>query len=268
VLALDADTGKLKWYYQFTPHDEMDYDSTQVPVLADLKWQGRPRKVMLWANRNGVFYVLDRTTGQFLLGKPFVKANWLTGFDEKGRPMRAPGTVATPEGSQIMPTVQGGTNWYPPSFSPSTGWFYVSAWENTCFNAVRGGRGPACNGPNAMGQDLFTNMGQPNLLTNTRSESEGYGVVRALDPQTGDKKWEFKMTDLTWAGVLTTASNLLFSGGREGYFYALDARNGELLWKMATGGQVNSGPMSYSVNGRQYIAVAAGNSLFAFALRK
>jgi alcohol dehydrogenase (cytochrome c) len=268
VLALDADTGKLKWYYQFTPHDEMDYDSTQVPVLADLQWQGRSRKVMLWANRNGVFYVLDRTTGQFLLGRPFVKANWLTGFDEKGRPMRAPGKVPTPEGSQIMPTVQGGTNWYPPSFSPSTGWFYVSAWENTCFNAVRGGRGPACNGPNAMGQDLFTNMGQPNLLTNTRNESEGYGVVRALDPQTGDKKWEFKMTDFTWAGVLTTASNLLFSGGREGYFYALDARNGELLWKMAAGGQVNSGPMSYSVNGRQYIAVAAGNSLFAFALRK
>jgi alcohol dehydrogenase (cytochrome c) len=148
--------------------------------------------------------------GSFLLGKPFVKANWLTGFDEKGRPIRAPGKLPTPEGSQIMPTVQGGTNWYPPSFSPGTGLFYVSAWENTCFNAVRGGRGPACGGPNAMGQNLFTNMGQPNLLTNTRNESEGYGVVRALDPQTGDERWEFKMTDITWAGVLTTASNLLF----------------------------------------------------------
>ena len=260
VLALDADTGKLKWYYQFTPHDEMDYDSTQVPVLADIDWQGRPRKVMMWGNRNGIFYVLDRTTGQFLLGKPFVKTNWLTGFDEKGRPMRAPGKVPTPEGSQIMPTVLGATNWYPPSYSPTTGLFYISAWENTCWNAVKQGRGPACGGPNP--------MGQVNLGTNTKKEEEGYGVVRALDPKTGEKKWEFKMTDITWAGVLTTASDLLFSGGREGYFYALDARNGSLLWKTNLGGQVNSGPMSYTVNGRQYVTVAAGSALFAFALRQ
>ena len=260
VLALDADTGKLKWFYQFTPHDEMDYDSTQVPVLADMQWQGRPRKVMLWGNRNGVFYVLDRNSGQFLLGKPFVKANWLTGFDEKGRPMRAPGKVPTAEGSLIMPTVLGGTNWYPPSYSPNTGLFYISSWENTGTIAKRGGRGPAYGGPNP--------MAQINLATNLKTEEEGYGAVRALDPKTGEKKWEFKMTDITWAGVLTTATDLLFSGGREGYFYALDAKNGNLLWKVNLGGQVNSGPMSYSVNGRQYVAVAAGGALFAYALRQ
>jgi len=115
VVALDPDTGKLKWYYQFSPHDEFDFDSVQVPVLADMEWRGRPRKVMLWANRNGLMYVIDRSTGQFLLGKPFVEVNSMTGFDEKGRPIRAAGKVPTPEGTLIMPGNQGGTNWYSPS---------------------------------------------------------------------------------------------------------------------------------------------------------
>src|SRR5678815_4628990 len=130
VVALDADTGKLKWHYQFTPHDEMDYDAAQVPVLADMPWpdtSGRSqlRKVMLWANRNGLMYVLDRTTGQFLMGKPFVKVNWMDGFDEKGRPKRVPGIAPSKEGTLIMPTVNGGTNWYPPSYSPRTELFYI-----------------------------------------------------------------------------------------------------------------------------------------------
>ncbi|MBV9505335.1 MAG: PQQ-dependent dehydrogenase, methanol/ethanol family [Acidobacteriia bacterium] len=260
VVALDADTGKLKWYYQFTPHDEVDYDSTQVPVLADIEWQGRPRKTMLWANRNGLFYVLDRTNGQFLLGKPFVKVNWMDGFDEKGRPRRVPGKVPGGPQTIVTPTVLGGTNWYPPSYSPSTGLFYVSAWENTGTFLGQGGGLPRGTGPNP--------MGQTNLHVNTKKEEEGYGAVRALDPHTGERKWEFKMTDITWAGVLTTASDLLFSGGSEGYFFALDARTGDLLWKFTVGGQVNSGPMSYAVNGRQYVTVAAGSSLFAFALRE
>jgi alcohol dehydrogenase (cytochrome c) len=266
VLALDPDTGKLKWYYQFTPHDVMDYDSTQVAVLADMPWtdkngQTRTRKVMMWGNRNGVYYTLDRTTGEFLVGKPFTTTNWLTGFDEKGRPMRDPTKDASPQGTVIMPTVLGGTNWYPPSYSPSTGLFYLSAWENTGTMRVSGGgRGAAFGGPNP--------MAQVNLFTNTKRESDGIGVVRAIDPHTGEKKWEFKMADITWAGVLTTASDLLFTGGREGYFFALNARNGELLWKASVGGQVNSGPMSYSVNGKQYIAVAAGSALFVYGLRE
>jgi alcohol dehydrogenase (cytochrome c) len=259
VVALDADTGVLKWHYQFTPHDELDYDSTQVPVLANINWRGQPRKVMLWANRNGLAYVLDRTTGEFLLGRPYVKVNWMEGFDQKGRPIRIPGMVPTPEGTLIMPTVLGATNWAPPSFSPRTGLFYVALWENTATVVTEGGR------PRGVGN---TPMGQAMLTPNFKKEEEGYGAVRAFDPRTLDQKWEFKMNDITWAGVLTTASDLLFSGGKEGYFLALDARTGNLLWKAALGGQINSGPMSYATNGRQYITIAAGNSLFAFALRQ
>ena len=261
VVALDADSGKLKWYYQFTPHDEMDYDSTQVPVLADIEFKGRMRKVMLWANRNGLMYVLDRTTGEFLLGKPFVKVNWMDGFDEKGRPHRVPGKLPAAsggDGTAIYPHGLGATNWYPPSFSPKTGLFYIPAWENSHQF------GPAAAGRGANG----TGMADPALAPNVKTEEEGFGVVRAFDPKTGDQKWEFKMNDITWAGVLSTAGDVVFSGGREGYFYALDARTGALLWKLPLGGQVNSGPMSYSVNNRQYVAVAAGTALFSFALRQ
>jgi len=261
VVAIDADTGKLKWYYQFTPHDELDYDSTQVPVLADIQFRGRPRKAMLWANRNGLMYVLDRTTGEFLLGRPYVKVNWMDGFDAKGRPQRVEGKVPTKEGTLIQPHVHGATNWAPPSFSPRTGWFYVAHWENSA-TVVTEGLSPRPAGVNPR----QTTMGQVNLQTFFNNEDEAYGVVRAYDPQTLERKWEYRMSDITWGGVLTTASDLVFSGGKEGYFFALDAKNGTLLWKAALGGQVNSGPMSYSVNGKQYITVAAGSSLFAFAL--
>jgi alcohol dehydrogenase (cytochrome c) len=262
VVALDADTGKLKWHYQFTPHDEMDYDSTQVPVLADIEVKGKMRKAMLWANRNGLMYVLDRTTGEFIQGRPFVKVNWMDGFDAKGRPQRVPGKLpgARGDGTPIMPTILGATNWYSPSFSPKTGLFYVPAWENSKSGGGGGGGG--------RGAANTTPMGGIALAPNVKTEEEGYGVVRAFDPRTLDQKWEFKMNDITWAGVLSTAGDVVFSGGREGYFFALDARDGKLLWKMNLGGQVNSGPMSYSVNGRQYIAVAAGTSLFSFALRQ
>ena len=260
VVALDADTGELKWYYQFTPHDEFDYDSTQVPVLADIQYQGRPRKVMLWANRNGLWYVLDRATGEFLLGKPFTKVTWMTGFDERGRPMRVPLSTDNANPTLIMPHTLGGTNWYPPSYSPHTGLFYIPGWENSGERVVKN---------NGFGRSLGnTPMAQVNLQPNYKTEQEGYGVVRAFDPKTGEKKWEYKMNDITWAGILTTASDLLFSGGREGYFYALDARTGDLLWKASLGGQVNSAPMSYSVNGRQYISVNAGTAMFVYALRQ
>jgi alcohol dehydrogenase (cytochrome c) len=261
VVALDADTGKLKWHYQFTPHDELDYDSTQVPVLADIDWQGQPRKVMLWANRNGVMYVLDRRTGEFLKGKPYVKVNWMDGFDAQGRPRRVPGKVPTPEGTLIQPHVHGATNWQPPSFSPRTGLYYQAHFENSA-TIVTEGLSPRAAGINPRA----TTMGQINLQPFYNTLDEAYGVVRAYDPATLDPKWEFKMSDITWAGVLTTASDVLFSGGKEGYFFALDARTGQLLWKAALGGQVNAGPMSYAVNGKQYVSVAAGSSLFAFAL--
>jgi alcohol dehydrogenase (cytochrome c) len=267
VVALDADTGKLKWYYQFSPHDEFDYDSVQVPVLADVEWQGRQRRIMFWANRNGLFYALDRTTGEFLMGKPFVTVNWMNGFDEKGRPMRVSGKTPTAEGTLIYPGNQGGTNWYSPSFSPHTGLFYIPTWADYSSIYVKTEdeykEGQRYAGGLPRGPVPFGRTPQ-----NFRKEDEGHGAIRAIDPKTGDRKWEFKMSDVTDGGILTTGTDLLFSGGRDGYFFALDARNGTLLWKAAVGGQVTSGPMTYSVAGRQYVAIAAGNSLFAFALRQ
>src|SRR5579871_1548269 len=267
VVALDADSGKLKWHFQFSPHDEFDYDSVQIPVLVDMEWQGRPRKVMLWANRNGYFYAIDRTDGRFLLGKPFVKVTWSTGLDERGRPMLAPTAASSAEGVLIYPGNQGGTNWYNSSYSPRTGLFYIPSWVeyNTVYFKI-----PAeyNEGRNFGGGVLRNNVGNRRPTLTRLEENEGYGAVRAVDPKTGDLKWEFKMSDVTDAGILTTASDLLFTGGREGYFFAIDARNGELLWKVSVGGMVQSGPMTYSVNGRQYVAVAAGNSLFSFALKQ
>jgi len=267
VVALDPDTGKLKWHYQFSPHDEFDYDSVQVPVLVDAEWQGKPRKIMYWANRNGLFYALDRASGEFLLGKPFVEVNWMNGFDEKGRPIRVPGKVPTTEGTLIFPGNQGGTNWYSPSFSPQTGYFYIPTWASYSSIYVKAedtykegnryhGGSPRSPVPFARG------------ALNVRKEEDGFGAVRAIDPKTGERKWEFRMSDITEAGILTTAGGVLFSGGREGYFYALDAGSGALLWKATVGGQITAAPIAYSVGGRQYIAISAGNSLFTFALRQ
>jgi alcohol dehydrogenase (cytochrome c) len=269
VLAIDADTGKLRWYFQFTPNDPYDYDAVQIPVLVDMTWKGTPRKLMLWANRNGFFYVLDRVTGEFLSGTPFVKVNWASGLDAKGRPIATP----QPEGMPTYPGVQGGTNWYSPSFSPRTGLFYVSAWEDYASVFIKeaqvfeegrrfiGGRptSPLPDAPNVPS----VRRGALNVWT----EAVGHGEVQAIDPRTGEKKWKFEMTDVTDSGILTTAADLLFTGGREGYFHALDARTGALLWKASLGGQIAAGPITYQVEGKQYVAIAAGHSLFAFALR-
>ena len=269
VLALDADTGKLKWYFQFTPNDPYDYDSVQIPVLADMDWNGSPRKLMLWGNRNGFFYVLDRTTGKFLTGAPFVKVNWASGLDPKGRPIPTP----QPPGKPTFPGIQGGTNWYSPSFSPRTGLFYVSTWEgySTVFTGVdvdyreglryTGG----ANASPIVGAD--NPGGQRQGPVDTYTEALGHGAVIALDPHTGKKKWSFAEHDVNTSGILTTASDLLFAGGREGYFQALDARTGSLLWKVNLGGEIVAAPISFQVDGKQYVSIASGNSLFVFALR-
>jgi alcohol dehydrogenase (cytochrome c) len=267
VVALDADTGTLKWHFQFTPHDLFDYDSVQVPVLADLQWQGRARKAMLWANRNGFMYVLDRASGQFLFGKPFVKVSWTNGLDDKGRPTNV--RELTEEGVLVHPGVQGGTNWFSSSYSPRTGLFYIPSWMDTYSTftkrPVEYKEGQRFTGAlPAMPARIL----QPSPVVNRRIAEEGYGAIQAFDPRTGERKWEFRMTDVIDGGVLTTASDLLFSGGREGYFFALDAKTGTLLWKANVGGQVSSGPISYSVGGRQFVAVNAGSSLFSFALKQ
>jgi alcohol dehydrogenase (cytochrome c) len=246
VIALDADTGAMKWHYQFTPHDDQDWDATQIPVLVDVQWQGNPRKAMLFANRNGLVYIFDRVTGEFLLGKPYVQVNWMSGFDDKGRPKRvAPPVVFA--ATIVQP--YSATNWDPPAFSPRTGLLYVPAWERASMS------GRPASGP-------------------------GYSTVRALDPNTGEKKWEFKLNDGWLKGVLTTASDLLFVGSTgddysppeaarlaDRYFFALDARTGDVRWRMALTGEIRSAPMSYSVDGKQYVAVSTAQTLFTFALR-
>jgi alcohol dehydrogenase (cytochrome c) len=259
VVALDADTGRAQWYYQFTPHDELDYDATQVPVLVDIEWQGRPRKVMLWANRNGLMYVLDRVTGEFLKGKPYVKVNWMDGFDSGAG--RTASSFPRPKARSSIRTSTAESTGPRRRTARGPGLFYVAHWENTGTVAVEG-QFPRAAGTNTR----QTAMGQINLVPFFNNEDEAYGVVRGYDPHTLDPRWEFRMSDITWAGVLSTATDLVFSGGREGYFFALDGRSGELLWRASVGGQVNSGPMSYAVDGRQYVAIAAGSALFAFAL--
>jgi alcohol dehydrogenase (cytochrome c) len=270
VLALDADTGKLKWYFQFTPHDPYDYDSVQIPVLVNANWSGSPRRLMLWGNRNGFFYVLDRVTGKFLAGRPFVKVNWTSGLNADGRPIPSP----QPPGAPTYPGIQGGTNWYSPSYSPRTGLFYVSTWEEyaTIFTGVNADykeglryTGGANTSPIPGAENPAGARQGP---VNTYTEALGRGAVVALDPETGKKKWKFDMHDVNTSGILTTASDLLFVGGREGYFQALDARTGALLWKENLGGEIVAGPMTYQVGGKQYIAIASGNSLFTFAPRE
>jgi len=267
VVALDADTGNLKWHYQFTPHDEFDYDSTQVPVSAEMEYQGRARKLMLWANRNGFYYVLDRTSGQFLTAKPFVKVTWADGFDERGRPKHVPGMVPSREGTLISPAAAGATNWYSPSFSPRTGLFYITAWADVTSTFVKGEQEYVEGRPfvGGMPKSLFGQM--RGEQANTHRPEEGHGEIVAVDAKTGEKKWVYKMVNLSDAGILTTASDLLFSGGREEYFFALDARTGALLWKASTGGPIMSAPISYSVAGKQYVAISAGNAMFVYGLR-
>ena len=267
VVALDADTGKLKWYFQFTPHDDFDYDSVQVPVLANMNWQGQQRKVMLWGNRNGFFYALDRTNGKFLRGTPFVKVTWAKGLDDAGRPMRVNGAAPSAEGTEIYPSQTGGTNWFSPSFSPHTNLFYVNAWEgvHASFRKTEADfkEGERFTG----GAPIPTRPGLRAGQVTDKREENGYGVLRAMDPVSGETRWEFKMTDVTASGVLSTATDLVFTGGRQGFFQALDARTGKLLWRLNAGGEVAMGPMTYAVNGKQYIAFTAGGSLLVFGLR-
>src|SRR5687768_12716599 len=271
VIALDPDTGTLKWHYQFSPHNEFDWDATQIPVLADLEWpegtassrsgqQGRPRKVMLWANRNGLWYVIDRATGQFLKGQPFVKVNWADGFDEKGRPIPVPGIAPTKEGTLVYPGNQGGTNWYSPSFSPRTGLFYIPAWENTSTTYIKGDTPPEFQ----EGRGFTGLFPRPGLTTD-----DVHSTIQAIDPKTGQKRWTYRLSAaMTESGVLTTASDVLFSGGRDGAFFALDARNGKLLWQTNLGPSVAAGPITYAVNGKQFVSIMVGSSLFTFGLRE
>jgi alcohol dehydrogenase (cytochrome c) len=272
VIALDPDTGEMKWYFQFTPNDPYDYDAVQVPILVDLEWQGEPRKLMLWANRNGFFYVLDRTSGEFLLGEPYVYVNWTSGLDENGRPTH----TTQPPGMPTYPGNQGGTNWYPPSYSPRTGLFYFTAWEN--YGTIyRRDETPYVPGQMFLGGGFTVVAPAPGAPTigigrrnpiNSWTDAVGNGAVKAIDPFTGQEVWNFRQFDVSDSGILTTASDLLFTGGREGYLHALDARSGELLWKANLGGQIVMAPITFAVDGRQYVTVISGHVMVTFGLRE
>jgi len=278
VLALDADTGKLKWHYQFTPHDTHDWDATQVPILLDATYQGRERKLMAWAARNGFFYLLDRNDGKFLLAKAFVRQTWAKGFDDKGRPEVIPGQEPTPEGrGDIFPGVDGGANWMSHSYSPLTKLMYVAAREerrvftkNTVQHAAEGNNaagtpdaGPAGRGIFGAGGNLPAAGGGGRGRFRFAPE-ESWGKVVAIDPMSGDIKWEHKVLSPPWGGVMATAGNLVFGGTQEGVVYALDARNGERLWHFAANERVYSSPMSYLANGKQYVSLAVGDVLLTF----
>ncbi|HTL01253.1 MAG TPA: PQQ-binding-like beta-propeller repeat protein, partial [Vicinamibacterales bacterium] len=262
VVALDADTGQRKWHYQFTPNDGHDWDSTENMVLVDRMWRGQNRKLLLHADRNSHFYVLDRTNGTFLSGTPFVYQNWNKGFDEKGRPMAVPGSNSSPEGSFLVyPTLIGGTNFQAPSYSLLTGLFYLEYQESGQVFASapavveRGrqyigraaGRGaPPARGPN----EPAPNSG-----------------IKAIDPETGKTVWDVKtFAGSATNGLVSTGGGVVFASVRDGNIVALDAKTGKHLWHFMTGGNNGANPISYAINGRQFVALAAGNTVYSFAL--
>ena len=254
VLALDGDTGEMAWYFQFTPHDVHDWDAIQIPVLADVEIGGESRKAMLWANRNAFYYTLDRETGEFLVGKPYARQTWAEGLDENGRPIRRPNMLPSAEGTLVSPTAGGGTNWWSPAFSPRTGLLYVNAFDGEAEFFIRD--------EDYTAGDLFTGGG-----TDAPLPIDNYvSAIRALDPVTGDLRWEFPIKARTRAGVLATAGDIVFSGSVDGYFYALDAVTGEELWHIALGGRMNASPMTYAVDGQQFVTMPAGNVVYTFAL--
>ncbi|MFN8009461.1 MAG: PQQ-dependent dehydrogenase, methanol/ethanol family [Terriglobia bacterium] len=258
VVALDADTGKLKWYYQFTPHDTHDWDAQEFPVLIDTSFHGKPRKLLVQANRNGFFYVLDRTNGKMLLGKPFVKKlTWAKGIREDGRPEVIPDMDPTPEGKKVCPGVKGATNWFSPSYNPDTGLLYVMSIEQ-------------CDIYYSSARPFVKGEAYDGTAADAIPSEPGQFFLRAIDIQTGDIRWEIPMTikdtGESWPGTLATAGGLVFYADNEGYFCAVDARNGRQLWHFNMGQRVVASPMCYSIGGKQYVTIATATQIFTFGL--
>jgi PQQ-dependent dehydrogenase (methanol/ethanol family) len=248
VVALDAKSGAFKWYFQFTPWDTHDWDATEPLVLVDANWRGQPRKLLLSAQRSGIFYVLDRSTGEFLLAKPFVKKmTWATGFERDGTPVLAAGNTPDVEGNKTCPAVRGATNWYAQSYDPQSGLFYVMAAEDCSIYRKTG--------------KIFGNNPDPS--------DPGTRLVRALDIETGAIKWEKLLTgpqETNYTGVLSTAGGLLFHGETGGDFAAVDAKTGQTLWSFRANDSWRASPMTYMVDGQQYVAGMDGSTLISFSL--
>ena len=256
LVALDADTGALKWHFQFTPHDVHDWDSTHTPVLFNETVAGQPRKLVAVANRNGFFYVLDRVTGAFMIGRPYTQVTWAKELDANGRPIVLPGTDPSPDGTRVCPSGTGGTNWHQPSYSPITKLVYFFSKEQCdTFLADEKLEPPHRPGRPYIGSAFFA-----------PPTEHDEAAVRAVDPKTGTTKWEFREFSGAWSGVFSTAGNLVFSGDGQGNFIALDAETGKDLWHVPLGADVHSAAISYAVGGRQLITIPAGGAIFTFAL--
>ena len=262
MVAIDATTGKLKWYFQYTPHDVHDWDAVEIPVLVDTQFQGQPRKLLVQANRNGYYYVLDRTNGKFLQGAPFVKLlTWSKGLTPDGKPIVIPGTEPTVEGTKVCPSTAGATNWPSPAYSPDTHYFYLIVTEGCGINYK------ATDKFQAAGLSGFVNSGTGYI--ESPEEQEGWqNYLRALDVTTGKLMWEYKQigSHHYGAGVLSTAGGIVFAGDLQGYFTAHDAKTGKPLWHFSTGDLITASPIAYSVQGNEYLAIISGPNVFAFGL--
>ena len=253
LIALDADTGEMRWHFQFTPHDVHDWDATEIPVLVDIDFQGQDRKLVVMANRNAFYYVLDRETGEYLHGQEYSKQTWASGLDENGRPIVLPDTEPTEEGNLVWPSLQGATNWFSPSYSPLTETLYVpvrhmgAIYYKAAAEYVPG-RPFLGGGEQALAGD------------------DAWGYVKALDIRTGDVRWEFQVLSPLWNGVMATAGGLVFGATNEGNFFALDADTGESLWDFQAGAPARSNPSSFEIDGRQRIVLEAGNAVYVFSL--
>ena len=250
LLALNADTGKLNWYFQFTKHDEHDWDATQVPVILD----AGGKHLIAQANRNGYFYVIDRATGKLVLANAYGKTTWSDSKDAEGRPVAKKEASPTLEGHTVCPGALGTTNFMAPAYDQQTSLFYVTA-RDQC--------------------DIFSTAPQPYEAGHAyygsayfpSEEAEPYrGFLKAIDPTTGNIKWKFEHTSPTWSGVLATAGGLVFTGDAEGNFIALDAASGKPLWHFQMGGAVYAAPIAFAVDGKEYVAIAAGSAIYAFGL--
>ena len=255
VLALDPDTGKIKWYFQFTPHDVYDYDSVQTPVLVDAEYRGQPRKLLIEANRNGFLYMLDRVTGKFLSATPFAeRVNWASGIDANGRPVYTD-VQPSAKGALTCPGDAGATNWYSPAYSEATGLFYFLSLDQCTVNSVK--------------PETFQE-GKEYYATGTREEpnTPGKKYLLAFDRNTNKLAWKYpqEVDTISWGGVMTTATGLVFFADDADSFEAVDGRTGKPLWHFNTGQTLHASPMSYSASGKQYVAIASGDDLFTFAL--
>jgi alcohol dehydrogenase (cytochrome c) len=255
VLAIDPDTGKMKWYFQFTPHDLYDYDANETPVLVDLKENGETRKLLAQANRNGFFYLLDRTNGKFLSATRFVeRLNWAKSIDSTGRPVLS-GLIPTKDGTRICPGMTGATNWFSPSYNPDTQIFYVMALEG-CSVLF------ASPEPFKRGQTYY------NTGAKLPPGEHNQKILLALSARDGKVVWRYPQAGRgdSWGGTLATAAGLVFFADDTGSFEAVDGSTGRALWHFNTGQSMHASPMTYSVDGVQYVAIAAGSDVFAFSL--